>query len=387
MKIALVTGSYPPHPCGIGDHAERLQRALMDAGIEVGVVTTMCAERPPNEAIVHELENWRLRNWRRAVDWLASQSYDLVHIQYPGKYYGYRPDLAFLTSVLKKRIPGLPLVITVHEFRITHVLRKFSVAAVVTPVDAIILTTESERKIYEKAVPWVRSKIQVVNIAAVIPTLETSTEERARLRARYSVRPQELVIAHFGFMQPNKGVESLLEAFRIVHEQRPETKLMMMCLFEPDTNPYHAQLRQQMHSLRINDAVIWTGFLSPEEVSHHLAIADLAAYPYQDGVSLRRSSFMTALCHGVPAVTTLGHTLVEELGLVEGEHVLLVPARKPWPDPTLVAGALLRLIDSEDLRSRLSAAGPVWTRPMQWDSVAKQTIEVYGSVVRSSPRT
>jgi len=69
MKIALITGSYPPETCGIGDYAAQLAGALRQKGFIVEVICNM---------------DWRLRNIRDIVKTVRSVNPDIVHVQYPG---------------------------------------------------------------------------------------------------------------------------------------------------------------------------------------------------------------------------------------------------------------------------------------------------------------
>lgn len=379
MKVAMVTGSYPPQRCGIGDHAERLAQTLIAEGLTVEVLTTRCEERSAPGLVRYEVDNWKRGNWRCAIEWLGDQSYDVAHLQYPGRDYGHGPELAWLTCRLKRRLPKLPLVVTVHEYLATHWLRKLTVATIVPPAEAVIFPAETERKACANAMPWIRNKARVINIAPVIPVVEVSAEQRKELRARYGVTADNVLVGHFGFMQPNKGVGWLLRAFAQVYRGHPEVRLLMMCLSDTERDPFHAKLLNLVDSLGVAGTVIWTGFLLPEDVSRHFACCDLAAFPYRDGVSLRRSSFLTSMLHGLPTVTTLGDAPQEELQLTHGEEALLLPAGGTTES---LAQAMTTLVESQPLRDKLKAAGSRWVQPFRWKSVARKTLEVYESVVR-----
>src|SRR2546426_2535363 len=53
----------------------------------------------------------------------------------------------------------------------------------------------------------------------------------------------------------------------------------------------------------LQESVRATGVLSAENISRHISACDVMLQPYQDGVSGRRTSVMTALSHGIPVVT------------------------------------------------------------------------------------
>ena len=113
-----------------------------------------------------------------------------------------------------------------------------------------------------------------------------------------------------------------MEAFAALHKERPRAKLLLVSLFEPERIEYHRKLRQMVAGLGIADAVAWTGHLDDAGVSRCLGSADVGFFPFQDGVSLRRQSFMTAMVHALPVVTTRGMIAPETLGLKHLEKIL-----------------------------------------------------------------
>lgn len=99
----------------------------------------------------------------------------------------------------------------------------------------------------------------------------------------------------------------------------------------------HPDLTGQVHA---------TGTLSSENISRHISACDLMLQPYQDGVSGRRTSVMTALSHGVPVVTTMGKAT--ESIWAESKSVVLV---KVGNINALVAATKSLLADDEQRRS------------------------------------
>jgi glycosyltransferase involved in cell wall biosynthesis len=55
------------------------------------------------------------------------------------------------------------------------------------------------------------------------------------------------------------------------------------------------------------DRITAPGDLDPVFLSHRLQACDLLIQPYPDGASSRRTTLMSALAHGIPVVTTIGH--------------------------------------------------------------------------------
>jgi len=377
MRVVMVSGSYPPQPCGVGDYTQRLVDELRRAGISVDVVTTETSNRTSAVPVQYTLRKWTIRNWIAALRWMRSEQYDIMHIQYPARFYGYRPSLGFLTILAKVFIPGLPVVISLHEFRITHLLRKLTSVALLSPASAILLTAESERTVVERWMPWIRSRLHVLPLASTIPEVLTSMDRRTQLRRSYGIADEETVFVYFGLLHPNKGIEKLLQSFHAVHQKNSRTRLLMLSLFEPSTTPYHASLQETVARLKIADAVVWAGYLDNLGVSEHLASADIGFFPFQDGVTLRRLSFMTAMTHGLPILTTSGDAVTSEIGLQDGENVFLIRADASAEE---TADRLLALAEDSRLRARLASGARVWAGPFQWKVILEKLVMIYGHI-------
>jgi polysaccharide biosynthesis protein PslF len=374
MRVAMVTGSYPPQPCGVGDYTERLVHELRSAGITVDVVTTEASDRKSEVSVQYTLKQWSLRNWICALRWMRSRQYDVMHIQYPARFYGYRPSLGFLAILAKIYLPRIPIVVTLHEFSITHLLRKLTSVALLSPASAVVLTADSERRVVAQWMPWLGSRVYVLTMATTIPEIPVDAKHRRELRQSYGIDDEDVVYVYFGLLHPNKGIEKLLQSFAAVHHRMPKTKLMMLSQFEPSINAYHAGLQADVAALDIGGSVVWAGYLDNVAVSEHLASADVGLFPFQDGVTLRRLSFMTGMSHGLPILTTSGHAGVEELGLRDGENVLLVPADAL---PEAFAVRLLALANDPALRARVAAGAREWAAPFQWETIFQKLLPIY----------
>jgi polysaccharide biosynthesis protein PslF len=381
MRVVMVSGSYPPQPCGVGDYTKRLVEELRKAGISVDVVTTETSNRTSADPVKYTLRKWTIRNWIAALRWLRPERYDIMHIQYPARFYGYRPSLGLLTILAKVFIPGLPVVISLHEFRITHLLRKLTSVALLSPASAILLTAGSERTAVERWMPWVRSRVHILPLATTVPEVRTNKERRSQVRRSYGISDEETVVVYFGLLHPNKGIEKLLQSFHAVHQKNSRTRLLMLSLYEPSITPYHASLRETVARLKIADAVVWAGYLDNPGVSEHLACADVGFFPFQDGVTLRRSSFITAMAHGLPILTTSGHAGTSEIGLQDGENALIVRAEASAEE---MADRLLALAEDPPLRARLASGARVWTGPFQWKKILEKLLTIYGHIAGAS---
>jgi glycosyltransferase involved in cell wall biosynthesis len=374
----MVTGSYPPQPCGVGDYTHRLVAELRRAGVAVSVATTADPKRTESEGVVAELAGWSARSWRRALRDVPAGSFDLMHLQYPGRFYGFTPSQSLMTFVARSVAPELPRLLTVHEFSVAHPLRRLTVGALAGGADAVTVTDEVEESAFRRSMPWLAPKLHRIPMASTIPVLEIPPRERLAIRSGMGIGEEDFLVSFFGFLHPNKGIEYLLDAFEQFHRRLPGARLLLMSRFEPESDPYHASLLRKSGTPGLAGAVRWAGYLPAEDVSRRLGASEAAFLPFEEGVSMRRLSFLTAMAHGLPVVTTRGAAAAEALGLRDGANVLLADRGAA---PEAAAELLLRLAGDRSLRATLGRGAVEWSAPFRWSAVVDRTIRLYDQVL------
>jgi glycosyltransferase involved in cell wall biosynthesis len=182
-------------------------------------------------------------------------------------------------------------------------------------------------------------------------------------------------LAYLGFLNESKGGEELVLALERLAEQGYDARLLMIGGQVGDVDPtnqaYAERVRGLIRTHRLAERVHWTGYTSAEEVSANLLAADVIVMPYRDGASFRRTTFIAALSHGRPVVTT--HPAVPLAELRDGENALLVPPR----DVAALTGAIARLAGESQLRARLSAGAEALGREFDWPAITRQTLGLY----------
>jgi glycosyltransferase involved in cell wall biosynthesis len=180
-------------------------------------------------------------------------------------------------------------------------------------------------------------------------------EDRKRLHIVHcGVRPDDLTIVdHEGQgremlfvarLAEVKGVPVLLEALATVLESHPDAHLTII-----GDGPERDQIEEVARQRGLDEAVVFTGYLSQAEVSDRLAKTDVFVLPsYAEGVPV---TLMEAMGSGLPVVATqVGG--VSEL-VEEGVNGFIV---RPG-DPDALAERLIELLGDGSLRHRLGRAG------------------------------
>ena len=65
-----------------------------------------------------------------------------------------------------------------------------------------------------------------IPLASSIPVVTMDAAQRASLRQKLGIQPDECVIAYFGFITPAKGFDTLIQALRLLKDQGQPVKLL-----------------------------------------------------------------------------------------------------------------------------------------------------------------
>ncbi len=179
-------------------------------------------------------------------------------------------------------------------------------------------------------------------------------------RQRRERRPEPYLLCA-STLHPHKNLENLVRAFAALRRRRPEFRLVLAGL----KGFRAAAVTGLIASLGLEEAVRVTGWLPREQLYELFRGAFAFVYPSRfEGFGL---PVMEALAAGVPTACSD----IEPLRSLAGEAALRFDPERP----EALEQALVRLVEDESLRARLSAEGPRQAAPYQWRRTAEETLE------------
>jgi glycosyltransferase involved in cell wall biosynthesis len=267
--------------------------------------------------------------------------------------------------------PNQRLVVTVHDVAfLVHrelfpiqwrAMYRAGLFRAVRSADAIITVS---RHTAEDLVRYRRidqRRIHVVPLAASLPHIGSDMEETL---ARLKIRPPFVLFV--GTLEPRKNLVRLVRAYRRAVARGAPHALVL-------AGPIgwgHQQLMREL-ALEAPGEIILTGETSQADRDALYRGASVFVYPsLYEGFGL---PVLEAMGRGAPCVVSTSSSLPE----VAGEAALPV-------DPRSVAGlteAIERVINDRELASSLSAAGRKRADRFSWDETARQTLDVYKSIL------
>lgn len=299
MRVLIVTGSFPPMRCGVGDYSYGLAKALaVEPLIQIGVLTSAYGEKTDktdNIEIFPVIENWSLAEVLKVIKIIHYWSPDIVHIQYPTQGYGngFLPwVLPLIAFMMRKKV-----VQTWHEGYGRRSAPKLFLKAIV-PGGLVVVRSQ-----YKESLPislrWAlwNKRYAFIRNASPFPKIDLDEKVKSGLKKQY-LKGQTRLIVFFGFVYPNKGAEFLFEI------ADPALDQIVIAGEIVETSEYQQKIMRLATTQPWAGKVTVTGFLQPADIASLLSIADAVILPYRAGGGVWNTSIHAAVLQGSFVITT-----------------------------------------------------------------------------------
>jgi len=183
----------------------------------------------------------------------------------------------------------------------------------------------------------------------------------------------KLNILFVGRLEKRKGADYLLDAYKRVKGEIPNSRLIIVGPGTRLRKKYERQVTQ--NGL---DDVVFAGYVSYDELPRYYKTADIVCSP-----ATGRESFgivlLEAMAVGKPVVASNieGYASV----VTHGVDGLLVPPK----DGEMLAQALISLVTDESLRQQMGAKGRLKALDYSWEHVAQKILDYYVRVLSEPP--
>ena len=380
------------------NHALHLCQHLAQRDVEVDLLTAHGAVTENLPFNVHPImRDWSWADVPRFVRFVKQCSPDAVLMIYIGFIYDDHPMATFAPTICKYALPGVPFVTQFEGVMgaapdrcslVTRIVRgavkqwvgvegvDYEFGTLLRDSDEVIVLSERHEARLTRLHPAVARKCVFIPPPPIVKMCAAADGGPRRAgRERLGVTPDDFLLVYFGYIYPNKGLETLLRAFRLVRSRGESARLVIAGgvpahLYEERLS-YLKELEELAAALGLENELVWTGHCDwdGDEASLYLHAADVCVLPFDDGVSMNNSTFAAAAAHGRPIISTRGKTL--EQFFLHGENVFLCPPR----DPEALAVAIETVMDQPELRGRLASGASELSREwFSWDRAVERTL-------------
>ncbi|PPD58720.1 glycosyltransferase family 4 protein [Dehalogenimonas etheniformans] len=378
MKIALVAPYDFAYPGGVANHVTSLEKQLTAFGHQVKIIAPTSrpisqfgsrfihigTPRPiPGSGSVARITlSVRLANKIKAV--LAKEQFDVVHL--------HEPFMIMLCSAIL-RFSNTVNIGTFHSFEAKP---GYNFA---WPISRWMLNRRSKKLqghiAVSKAAESFHSKFVKADYT-IIPNGIDLSHFQPSVEPMYQYRDGKTNIVFVGRLEKRKGVNYLIDAFKRVHKEHPETRLLVV---GPGTRlrPKYEKMVRRAH---LEDSVVFTGGVSYADLPRYYQTADICCAP-----ATGRESFgivlLEAMALGKPLVVSNipGYACVVNH---EKEGLLVKPSSAHH-----LADGICRLIEDKALRDQLGRQGLVTVQEYSWEKVARRVEQYYRHVLAKLGKT
>jgi len=329
----MISGTYPPQRCGVGDYTEKLVLALRNQNLKVEVLANI---------------DWSLRHFKNICSKIDESSPDIIHIQFPSIGYGYGIVPQLLSLKYKT-------VITVHEASQFHPIRKMFLLPFSIKSD-LIFSSQFECQYFKSIFPWFTRKPFVIPIGANIGSSVNNFSNEHR-------NGNEIV--YFGLIRPKKGIEQVMALAVLLKEHHLDYQIKIIGQILDKNSEYFSDLKKATEGLPVQ----WLINLSENEVEKELSMQTMAYLPFPDGASERRGSLLAVLKYGLLVYTTQGPQTPAEF------NKILTYVNSP-----VEFFKILTALDPEKITKKLlekSGDAQSLMKRFEWPEIAKKHIDAY----------
>ncbi len=396
MRIAVITGEYPPMEGGVGAFTAHLSHSFQTGGHAVHIVTTEFPGEPPvhndeSGLTVHRaIRSWGPSGLGQLRALLRKVQPDVVNIQYEPAAYAMRGSIHLAPCLLRQAL-RVPFVVTFHDLLPPYLfpgagpLRQRSVWHLARSAQGVIATNHEDLESLNGVMRGSPTRTRLIPIGSNISASPPPNFDRDTWRTARGYRPADIVVGFFGFLNRTKGIETLLDAIAELEAQGLPVHLLFIGgrtgTSDVTNAGYAAEVDALIKDLELESRVQWTGFASPEEVSAALIAIDVCALPYRDGANLRHGTLHAALAHGCPIVTTAPPAPIPELK--DGANVLFIPSG----DAHALAQAIQTLTHDATLRAELGRGASALAARFTWPQIASETAAFFAALTTGAAST
>lgn len=213
-----------------------------------------------------------------------------------------------------------------------------------------------------------RIKLTVVHEGVEIPARFTR-EHKAAARARWGVAEGTPLLGCAGVLLPDKGQEWLIRALAEVRRKAPAAKLLLA-----GDGPCRRRLEDLARELRVNDAVVFAGFVP--DVENVYAALDIFLLP--SFFEALNNSLLAAMAYEVPSIAFNRGALGEIIE--DGRSGLLVSG----PQVDEIASAAVNLLEKPELARQMGEAGRKRVEEhFSADKMVDGIVRVYEGILRA----
>ncbi|MBT4723171.1 glycosyltransferase family 4 protein [Candidatus Falkowbacteria bacterium] len=308
MKIAHIVCQLPPTIGGLGNSAHHFARKIAEKGQDITVFTLssknidFASDKNYKVKALGSLIQFKLAAVLPQLLWKL-RKFDIVHLHYP--FFGSN----FLVSLVKLfRGKEVKFILHYHQdvnfqgikIILEWIPRKLFLGIILRLADKVVVSSfdyimaSNINNFYQK------HKEKFVEIPFGVNETFLPRENDKELLNKYSIKESDKVIMFVGGLGQNhyfKGVDDLIKSF----EYLKDDNLKLLIVGDGNLRDRYKALAKE---LKIENRVIFAGYVDDEQLSNHYNLADILVLPSTEKNEAFGIVLIEAMAHGKPVIAS-----------------------------------------------------------------------------------
>lgn len=346
--------------CGIARYAEHLAAEYPQNSYVILAEETSSPRQRPDEAFVERCWQKGSNDFTKLKSVIDKYSVKLLHINIHQA--GIFPTASFCTMLRELRSRGIKIIAQLHTtFTTTEALVNLG-----SCVDKAIVHTQQNR------LQLVANGWRYDNILVTPHGISDSKNKYSNelVRKELGIPQDQKVALTFGFIQPHKGMEALIEGVKQLQDSKQDVHGYIVGGVnesDPNSRSYSEQLKQYATKLNIANKIHFIeGYIPEEKLEKYIAVADVVVLNYLSQHHELSAACATALSLGKVVATSLAPAFAEF-----GDSVWTVTSGYP------MSVSLERLLFNQELRSTLENNVKKLSQTRSWNVLSRDLRKLY----------
>lgn len=383
MKFAYI-GTYPPRECGIGTFTINLFKSMVMnnkilKGSSEGFIIAMndyeqTYDYPEDVKLTIRQEHQR--DYLLAAKFINLSGADFCILEHEFGIFGGQNGVYILPLLHRLEIP---LIVTLHTIIKTPSYNEKAVLVEVCKM-ANKIVVMSHKAIEFLTTIYNVDKKKIVYIEHGVPDIHFNQYQSKK---EFNLENKKVIIT-FGFINRNKGIETVIKALPKIIEKHPEVLYMVLGKTHPNVlrysgEEYRIYLQHLVKSFNLSEHVFFLNeFINQKELFKYLSASDIYVTPYLNEAQITSGTLSYAVGAGSAVVST-PYWHATEL-LAEGRGRLF-----DFNDSDKLSTILMELLDKPDVLKTLRRKAYNYGRKTTWTKTGGKYIEVAKKIFTDKP--
>jgi len=382
LRTIAFLGSYIPRRCGIATFSGDLSEAIAKNASHAKIWSVAMNDRPEGyqypPKVCFEINQNRQGEYRLAADFLNMSKVDVCCLQHEFGLFG-GPSGKHVLDLLRRL--RMPIVATLHTILKDPTDEQLEITRQLGEVcDRFAVMADRAHEFLTEIYGIPEHKIKLIPHGIPdVPFVDPNF-----YKDQFGVEGKKVILT-FGLLGPSKGIENMIQALPRIVDRHPDAVYIVLGATHPGVvahsgEDYRLGLKRLAVELNVEANVEFVNkFVAMDELVEFLGATDVYVTPYLNEAQITSGTLAYALGTGKATVST-PYWHAQEL-LAEGRGKLV-----PFGDAKSLAAAVNYLFDHETERHAMRKRAYQYTRPMRWQAVARQYLDLFAEVCEERNR-